>query len=808
MRDFWSDLRYACRTLSRTPLFTTVVTITLALGIGANSAIFSIVDAVLNTGMPFEHADQLAYLQVRSEKGYEATASLPNYADWQRETRSFSSIAAAAADGFTLAGRGGAEHVDATVMIGDLFGTLGVRAQVGRTPTAPETERGAAPTAVLSYDFWHREYGSDGSVIGRTMSLDGRPYTIIGIAPSRMRYPYPEADVYVPAGALPDLPWDKRGATFGLRVVARLAPGVTLGAAQHDIDRVNSEIRDRTGWAGTVRVETLRDHVIGAVEPALLALTGAVGLVLLIACANIGALLIARGASRQRELAVRAALGASGPRMVRQLLTEAFVLVLAGGAAGVAVASLGIVVFGRALPATLPVTPPTRVSVPVLVFTGVLTIVTTLIVGLVPALRVVRARRLGDALSAGSARAGNAARAVRFRATLVTIEIALSLVLLVGAALMLGSVAAIRDVDPGFEPHDVLTMRIEPNSQAYADPARWIALYHRIVTETRALPGVRSVGLMNAVPLFSGSYDANALPEGRADRDSNREATLVLSAGPTLFRTMGIAVVHGRSFTDGDTRNAVPVAIIDEAMAKQFWPNADPIGKRIQWEPPVGGQPRWREVVGVVRNIHYYQLERQGRITAYRPIAQADYGDAAPNFYLFVKAAGNPRALVDALRRTIATIDPGTAVYAVQTMDHVVEQYLATIHLLEHLLVVFAVLAMILAALGIYGLMAYAVASRTRELGIRIALGATSEHVVHLVMRRALAITGAGLVCGVAAATLASRALGASLFGVTPLDPRAYIIASASLAGVALVAGWLPARRVTRIPASIALRSE
>ena len=808
MRDLWLDLRYACRTLARAPLFTAVVILTLALGIGANSAIFSIVNAVLLDGTPFDHPGRLVSLQVRSEKGYRGAVSLPNYHDWQRSARVFSSIAAASIDGFTIAGSGGAEHVQATLMIGDLFGTLGVRPRLGRAQTASETERGAAPTAVLSYAFWRREYGGARSVIGRTITLDDRPYTIIGVAPPSMDYPYPQSDLYVPAGASPNLPWDERASTFGLRAIARVRSGVTLGMAQLDMDRVTREIRDRTGDATTVRVQALRDTVIGGVEPAMLDPSGAVALVLFIACANIAALLIARGESRQREMAVRSALGAGALRLMRQLCTETLVLAVAGGAAGLIVAWLGIKAFGHALPATLPVVPPSRLSTPVLAFTGLVTVATALAVGLIPALRVVRAQEAGDALSACSARAGDGAHRVRLRTVLVTTEIALSVVLLVGAVLALRSVAAMRAVDPGFDARGVVTMRVAPDDEAYAELARWIALYRDILARTRALPGVEATGLLNAVPLFSGSYDANALPEGRADTRDNREASLVLSASPDLFRTLGIALVRGRPFTIADSRTSTPVAIVDETMARRFWPNENPIGKRLQWEPAAGGAASWREVVGVVRNIHYYQLERQARITAYRPVAQADSSDAAPNFYLFVKTRGDPQAAVAQIRRVITGIDASTAVYYVQTMDQVVNQYLATAHLLERVLGLFAGLALILAAVGTYGLMAYTVAFRTRELGIRMALGATVEQAVGIVMRRGLAITAVGVACGVGGALVASRALSASLFGVTPLDPVGYVVAGACLAIVATTATWMSARRVTRIPSGIALRSE
>ncbi len=691
MRDLWLDLRYACRMLARAPLFTAVVILTLALGIGANSAIFSIVNAVLLDGTPFDHPDRLVSLQVRSEKGYRGAVSLPNYHDWQRSARVFSSIAAASADGFTIVGSGGAEHVQATLMIGDLFGTLGVRPQLGRAQTASETERGAAPTAVLSYAFWQREYGGARSVIGRAITLDDRPYTIIGVAPPSMDYPYPQSDLYVPAGASPNLPWDQRAATFGLRAIARVQSGVTLGMAQQDMDRVTREIRDRTGDATTVRVQALRDTVIGSVESALLALSGAVALVLLLACANIAALLIARGESRQREMAVRSALGAGAMRLMRQLCTETLVLAGAGGAAGLIVAWLGIKAFGHALPATLPVVPPSRLSTPVLAFTGLVTVATALVVGLIPALPVVRAQEAGNALSAGSARAGDGAHRVRLRTVLVTTEIALSVVLLVGAVLALRSVAAMRAVDPGFDARGVVTMRIAPDDEAYADPARWIALYRDILARTRALPGVEATGLLNAVPLFSGSYDANALPEGRADTRDNREASL---------------------------------------------------------------------------------------------------------------------AALAPIRRVITGIDAGTAVYYVQTMDHVVNQNLATAHLLERLLSLFAGLGLMLAAVGTYGLMAYTVAFRTRELGIRMALGATVEQAVGMVMRRGLTITAVGVACGVGGALVASRALSASLFGVTPLDPVGYVVAGGCLAIVATTATWLSARRVTRIPSGVALRSE
>jgi putative ABC transport system permease protein len=808
MSHFWADLRYAARSLARAPLFTAVVVATLALGIGANSAIFSIVNAVLMNGLPFERPEQLVHMQVRSAKGYLISVSLPNYHDWVTEARSFTALAGTSPSGFNLTSREGAERIQGTVVMGDLFGTLGIKPLLGRAWSAAETERGAAPTAVLSYALWQRRFAGSRAVLGQNIILDDRSFTIIGVASRAMVFPDPSSEIFVSMGAFSDYPWDIRDAGFGMEVVGRLRAGVTIAAAQRDMDRVAREIQERTAYKSTVPIQSLRDNLFGGMQPTLYALSGAVALILLIACANIGGLLVARGESRQRELALRSALGASTSRMVRQLLTETLVLAVAGGTLGIGLAALGVQIFGKALPPDLPLLPPTHVSGAAIAFTAVLTLFTALLFGLLPALRASRAHKLAEALiSGGGARAGDSGARLRFRAALVTGEIALSLVLLVGAALVLRSVMALRNIDPGFDATNVLTLRLAPSDAKYGNAAQWLGMYDQVLNQVRTLPGVTAVGLNNTVPLYSGGFENGALPEGRADGKDARESALVLTASSDYFRTMGIKLVRGRYFTDADSRMSTPVAVIDETMAQKFWPGEDPIGKRVTWEPGPMSAPPWREVVGVVRNIHYYQLQAPARITAYRPVAQATY-QGAPDLYLFVKTSGDPRGLIAPVRKTIQTIDPSMPIYRVQTMRDVLDRNLATSHLLEQLLGLFAALALVLAALGTYGLISYTVARRSRELGIRMALGATAEEAMRLVMRRGVAIIGVGLAAGVVVSAIASRALSASLYGVKPLDPLTYLAASVMLAIIAIAACWLPARRATRIAPGIALRSE
>ena len=823
MRDFWLDLRYAARSLRRTPLFTTVAVLTLALGIGANSAIFSVVNAVLLDPFIVPRLDRLAFVEMRSEQGYDISLSIPNTRDLLENARAFQAVGASRGSGATMTDGETPERLNTQQVYGDFFAALDVPPLAGRVIAARETERGAEATAVLSHGFWERRFAKDPAVVGRTIMLGDRPFTVVGVMPARFEEITGNTDAYLPMGAYPDLPWAQRGNSPGITVVGRLRDGVEWPDVASDLARVARDIEARDeSFAGTYLVEPLRTQLLGDAEPALFVVAAAVGLVLLIACTNVANLLLARGESRSRELAVRAAIGAARGRLVRQLLTESVLLALVGGAVGVVLAVAGVRALRAGIPSNVPGAAHIAVDGAVLAFTFALALLTGLAFGLVPALRASRTNAdLAEGLREGSRGSGDGRARQRLRGVLVASEVALAVLLLVGAGLTARSFAALRAVDPGFDPAGVMTARIAPPSATYAERERWMALYDQLLERTRALPGVRSVALNTLVPLSGNSNETQVRAEGMSEEETQSVLQMMVSDG--YFKTMEVQLVRGRTLAASDGPSAPFAAVIDEVMAEKFWPGQDPIGKRITFEPvpkpgrswprpgesfdPTNFEPQWRTVVGVVRNVRHYELQSPSRMQVYYSYRQFAM-PATPAMYLFAKSDGDAARLADAIRGELRAIDPGLPLFQVRSMDEVVGRKLATGRLVGALLGFFGTGALVLAAIGIYGVISYTVVRRTREIGVRIALGAQQGDVVRMVVGAGGRLALVGVAIGVVGALALSRLIASMLYGVKPWDPATFVAVPIILGAVALTAAWLPARRAARTDPAVALAAD
>ncbi len=790
------DLRYALRALRRHPGFAAAVAAMLALGIGANTAIFSVVNAVLLRGLPYPAPERLIMaFTTYPDFGHSGT-SLEDFRDWRDGFAGAGELAAFDEANYNLTGDGAPERAEGAAVTANYFRVLGAAPAAGRA-FLPEEERGPTPgVAMLGHEYWRRRFGGDPRVVGRTITLNGLPRTIVGVAPAGMVLPR-TPDVLVPVRT--DSGFGRR-AEF-LTVVGRLAPGVTVDRARGVLATVGRRLQAQYPETNSPRlsidVTSMQDEVVGAARPALLVLTGAVGLVLLVACANVANLLLVRATTREREVATRAALGASRARVARQLLAESVALAGAGGLAGVVLAAAAVRAVRAVGPDVLPRANEVGLDGAALAFAVAASVATGVLFGLAPALRLAR-EDLQTALR-GSARgvAGNAA-AQRARGALVAAEVALSVLLLVGAGLLLRSFVALQRTDPGFEAEHVLTARVTLPRAAYpqADP-QVIGFQGALLERLRATPGVRAAALASTVPMSSSGYVTFEVP-GRVRQPG--EDLQPFDVSDDYFRAMGVRLLRGRVFGPQDGPRAPRVAVVDEEAARRFWPGADPIGARIT----VGDSTQFMTIVGVVANV------RQEGVAA-KPYPQL-YGVLAQNptraVAVVVRAAGDPAALTAGVRRTVSALDPSLPVYDVATMTERVARSVARPRATAAVVTAFGAAALLLAAVGIYAVVAYSVAQRTRELGVRIALGAGRGDVRRLVLRRGMAPVGVGLAAGMAAAPVATRALGALLYGVGALDPAAYAGAAAFLAAVALAATWVPAERATRVPPMAALRQD
>jgi putative ABC transport system permease protein len=807
MGSLFQDLRYGIRTLSKSPGFAAVAILTLALGIGANTAIFSIVDPLIIHPLPFKNLDRLVKVweTIPSQGVDRNEAAVANFADWREQNDVFEHLGAYAWWNVNVSGIEVPERVQGFLVTPDIFAELGVNPILGRTFLAEEEKPGKNHVAMLSYGYWQLRFAGDPGIIGKTLTLNGISRTVVGVMPANFNFP-PGGEVWAP------YPMDANASearqSHFLLVVGRLKPGVTREQAQAEMNTIASRLDQqypKTNTGRRVVLIPLASDVVRQYRPALLVLLGAVGFLLLIACANVANLMLARAASRRRELAIRATLGAGRFRVVRQLVTESLMLGVLGGALGVVFAIWGVGLLPKLFPPEftrfIPGADRMTVDLRALGFTFFLSLVTGIIFGLAPALRASRLD-LNETLKEGAAQAGASAGHHRLRNALVVAEISLALVLLIGTGLMAKSFAHLLEMNPGFRTDHVLTMEMALPMAKYKEDQKAAAFYQQLLERIRALPGVQSAAATSNLPLGGTNQTDGILIEGRpAPPPGHINEVNYRVITPGYFQTMGVPVLAGRSVAEQDAATAAPVILVNQATAKRYWPGEDPVGKRVQFNDP-GTQP-WMTVIGVVANIRN-DLSEMPKDEIYVPYTQAD----SHFMVLAVRTAGDPLSIASAVREQIAALDQDQPVAHVQSFDEVRWQSLFTARVPAVLLGVFAVAALLLAGVGVYGVMAYVVSQQTHEIGIRVALGAQRGDVMKLVLGQGLRLSGIGLAIGLAGSLALTRVMASLLFGVSATDPATFLSITVLLAGVALLACYVPARRAMRVDPMVALRYE
>jgi putative ABC transport system permease protein len=800
------DIRYALRNLLRRPTFTLIAVVTLALGIGANTAIFSAINALLLKPLPFPNLDRVVAiwdkLPSRGVKHNECTVA--NYLDWQSQTQSFEQLALYRWWSANLTGIDPPERIQGFLVTANFLDVTGMKPIMGRTFLPEENQRGKDQVAVITHSLWQRRFGGDPNILEKTITINSITRRVIGVMPERFNFPK-GAEIYAPLPMTPEL-MKSRG-NHGYYVIGRLKQGASIQGAQAEIDNVSARLEQQfpetnKGWGATVFpivADTVRTY-----DTALWVMMAAVGFVLLIACANVANLMLARASGRQREIAVRTALGASRWRIVRQLLTESVIVALIGGALGILIGFWGVDALRVANPADAAKYAPgwyqLGINPTVLLFTLGLSVVSGIVFGLAPALQVSKPN-LNSSLKEGTR--GTTSTSHHLRSSLVVFEVALSLVLLVGAGLLIRSFLSLLRTDPGFNPDHVLTMNLVLPGAKYKDESSRAAFYNDLGQRVKAQPGVESAAFVNYLPLGGSNSSDAYLIEGEAEPAPGQEHVgRYRVATPDYFRTMEIPIVRGRAFTEQDKAGATDVVIVNETLARQHWPNQDPIGKRIRFYGPPE-RAGWREIVGVVKDVKF-ELNIPVEPEYYLPHAQ----DAWNAMVLVARTSVDPASLSTALRQQVWTIDKDQPVFDVKTMYEVRSSSVALYSFSSVMLGIFAGVALVLAAVGIYGVMAFAVTQRTQEIGIRMALGARTADVLGLVVNHGMKLAVIGIVLGLAGSWALTRFIEKLLFGVQPTDLLTFSLVSVGLLLAAFIACYLPARRATKVDPLVALRYE
>jgi putative ABC transport system permease protein len=808
MRTLIQDLSYGVRTLRKNPGFTAVVVLTLALGIGANTAIFSVVNGVLLRPLPFRNPSRLVLIAEKSSFPVIST-SYENYQDWRYQSHSFESMEATRSGSITLTGAGEPERLNVRMATAGLFSMLGINAQIGRTFLAEEDRAGGAPVALLSHGLWQRRFGGSPDIIGKTINLDLQPYTIVGILPNGFQILQP-ADVF-----LPFMPWaktlpDDRNWHPGIIPLAKLKQGVSREQARVEMVGITKRLEQQypdynTGTSADV--VGLQDQIVQNSRPALLLLLGAVSFVLLIACANVANLLLARAASRGREVAIRTAMGAGSGRVIRQLLTESVLLSLVGGLLGVIIARAAVGILPKIAGDSIPQGAPIGLDPWVLAFTAVVSLFTGLLFGIVPALRTAKLD-LREALNEGSRGSTAGPGQHVLRGALVAMEIALAMLLLVGSGLLLRSFSRLQEVPPGFQPDHLLVADIPLSPTAYAKPEDRYQFFDRLVERAKMLPGVRSAAAASFLPVSGGGSIIHFNITGRPPKSPHE----FIAAGyrtitPSYLETIGVPLLHGRLFTRADNEKSPAVVLINATMARTFFHSENPLGKRLQLGALPDQEVPTMEIVGVVGDVHF-GLGTDPQAEMYLPYRQADL--LLPVFQLSVvmRTAGDPSLQTPALRSALAEIDPDQPLVKVRTMEENMAATVAQPRFRTWLVGILAMLALVLAAVGVYGVMSYTVTQRTSEIGVRVALGAQPQNVFRIIVGHGLQLALFGVGIGLVAALALTRLLQSFLFGISAYDPLTFIAVSLLLTLVAVAASYFPARRATRVDPMVALRYE
>jgi putative ABC transport system permease protein len=821
MYTLLQDVRYGIRMLLKNPGITFVVILALALSVGANTAIFSVVNAVLLRPLPFHEADQLVFLNETSKVMDDISISYPNFTDWRNQNTVFEKIGVYNRSSYNLTGAGEAERMVTGQVSADLFSALRVNAALGRVFTNEEDQPGGTPVVVLSYSLWQRRFGGQASILNQSLTLNNKSYQVIGVMPQGYAYPS-RVEMWVPVGQLSDQPsWQQRGNHPGLYGIARLKPGVTLAQAKAEMDNIGANLEKQyndSNAGNGVRVRPLLEIFVSDIRRALWVLFAAVGFVLLIACANIANLLLARSTSRQKEMAIRAAMGAGRWRIARQLLTESVLLSLVGGILGLLLARWGIDLILYISPDAIPRAHEIGINWQILAFTIGLSFLTGILFGLVPALQA----GIVDVNETLKETGRGVTRKHWLRSSLVVVEVASTLVLLIGAGLLIRSFYRLQQVNPGFSYEHLTSFSVALPQKKYATAEQRADFYQRLLENIRSIPGVQATAAASGLPLGNNGWQTSFVIEGQPLPPRNQtplmEACLVT---PDYFRAMNIPLLRGRYFTERDDRSslagrdlskldenqreiaALNSIVIDQEFARRYWREEDPVGKRIKLGTDEDAPAL--TVLGVVGRVKMEGLNQDSnRVQGYFPFQQIPNGGMT----VIIKGASDPNQLISAVRQQVKAIDPDQPIYGIRTMDEIRAESVASERLNLTLLSIFAGIALVLAIVGIYGVMSYSVTQRTHEIGIRLAIGAQSRDVFRMILRQGMTLALIGIGIGLVGALVLTRLMTTMLFGVEPTDPVTFAVIAALLTGVALLACYLPGRRAMKVDPVVSLRYE
>jgi putative ABC transport system permease protein len=812
METLFKDVRHGIRSLLKHPGFTTIAVVTLALGIGANTAMFSVINAVLLRPLPYHEPDRLVTIwEEMPQRGmYEIPVSFANLRDWVDQTQTFDQISAYTFTNLNLSGVGEPARLGAVRSSANLFSLVGAAPLLGRLFLPEEDKEGANRVVILGHALWQSRFGSDSAIIGRSLTLDNQKHTVVGVMPSGFQFPVgfgylgkvlnDPIDLYVPLAATGK---ELGRGHYSFFAMGRLKPGITIDQARAEMTTIEGRLEQQYPDTNTgigIKLVPTQEQTVKAIRPALVVLLGAVAFLLLIACANIANLMLARGASRQKELAIRAALGASRLRVVRLLLSESLMLSLAGGCLGLLLAVWGTNALVALAPDNIPRLNEVGVDARVFGFTLAVSLVTGIVFGLVPALHAAKPD-LNEALKEGLRGSMGSASGKRTRSVLVVVEVALSLVLIIGAGLMIKSFLRLQQMNIGFNPDHVLAVSVSLPSSRYPEDRQQVAFFQEALERLQSLPGIQSAGATTGLPLTLDIHGSDFRIEGHPEPEAGKEMIInTRSVSPGYFGTLGISLIKGRDFSDRDKSEAPAAAIINDELARIYFSGEDPIGKRISFDD----RQSWISIVGIIGDVKQLGLDSSAKPEVYFPYLQV----VAPEMSLVIRTSSNPLSLAATLKSQIQMIDKDLPIDDAKTMQQLLAESSSGRRFNMLLLSVFAAVALVLAIVGIYGVMSYTVARRTHEIGIRVAVGAQPLDVFRMVIGQGMKLAIIGVACGLAGAFGLTRLMTTMLFGVEPTDPATFVSIAVLLTGVTLVACYIPARRATKVDPLVALRYE